>query len=218
MNSDNQMIEVHNLQFSYNGNFDLKINKFLLSSGKRILLRGPSGAGKTTFLMLLRGILIPNSGTIRVLGQDLSNLSERERRDLRLKRIGSIFQHPTLLPYLTIEDNLKLNRFLGHKTLNDPSQHPLLDQLGLRHLLKCYPKELSGGETQRVSLMRPFIHNPDLVIADEPTNHLDQEHKKCLVDLLDAYRSPNNTTLIVSHDERLVSICDEVIDFSGLKQ
>ena len=212
------MFEVKDLRFSYKDKFSLSIGNFIISRGQRTLLRGPSGSGKTTFLMLLRGILLPDSGSIQVLGKELTQLSERERRQVRLKEVGSIFQHPTLLPYLTVKDNLRLNRFLGHATLEDPTAHPLVEKLGLLPLLNSYPSELSGGEVQRVSLVRPFLHKPSLIVADEPTNHLDQVHRRYFVELLDEFQTPDNSTLIVSHDESLIPDCDKVIDFSELKK
>ncbi|NRA47003.1 MAG: ATP-binding cassette domain-containing protein [Oligoflexales bacterium] len=211
-------LKVNQLHFSLRRRFALSVNKFEVSPGSRTLIQGPSGSGKTTFLMLLRGILLPSSGSICVLGKELCRLTDRERRFMRLTQVGSIFQQPTLLPYLRVIDNLKLNRLLGHRDFPDPTKHPLIDELGVRPILNRYPSELSGGEVQRVCLIRPFLHNPQIVIADEPTNHLDKEHRKCFVELLQDFQTTENMALIVSHDDQLIPICDNVINFQDLMQ
>ncbi len=207
------MISVDNISFAYRRAFELRIKSFELLAGQRVLLVGPSGAGKTTFLMLLRGILLPQTGRLTVMGHDFSQMNEAQRRRFRLTRVGSVFQQPTLLPYLSVADNLNLNRLLGHTALGEASEHELVKRFGLQALLKRFPKELSGGEVQRVSLVRPFLHEPELLIADEPTNHLDQDHKEIFVELLNEYQTPKRSTLIVSHDEGLKRHCDLVIDF-----
>ncbi|NRA67715.1 MAG: ATP-binding cassette domain-containing protein [Pseudobacteriovorax sp.] len=210
------MIEVRQLSFSYGTKRILDIDALEIPTGKIVLIRGPSGSGKTTLLMLLRGILQPSSGAIHVLGHDLTAMNDRQRRTLRLKEIGSIFQQPALLPYLTVKENLCINQFLGDKSFPDPTDHTLVDELGVKPLLKRYPSELSGGEIQRVSLIRPFIHRPKLIIADEPTNHLDSDHRAYFVNLLKDYQNEYNTSLIVSHDESLIPHCDLVLNFKEI--
>lgn len=210
------LIEVEQLRFSYKDDFSLNIPRFALAAGKRMMLQGASGSGKTTFLMLLRGILKPNYGSVCVLGRELTGLSERERRMLRLQEIGSIFQFPALLPYLTVEENLNLNHFLGHCERLNVRDHPLVEKMGMTPYLSTYPSSLSGGQIQRISLIRPFLHAPRLIIADEPTNHLDSHLREVFMQLLEDYRSPDRSVLLVSHDASLAARCDQVVEFSEL--
>ena len=211
------MIQVNDLHFTYQRGFSITIKEFSLSPGQSVMIKGPSGCGKSTFLKLIRGNLQPAKGEVVVLGQNLTNLIEKKRRRIRLQNIGSIFQDCTLLPYLNVEDNLRINYFLGDRKLNHIKSHPLIEQMGIKELLHKYPNELSGGEAQRVALIRPFLHAPKLIVADEPTNHLDQVHKDYLISLLKDFLSKDTAVLIVSHDEYLKPHFNKVVDFMRLK-
>lgn len=210
------MIEIKDLNFSYENGFRLNIPYFSVPKGKKALLRGPIGCGKSTLLSLIRGTLLPNRGSILIDNKDITKLKERERRFLRLKEIGSIFQQASLVPYLNILENLNINYTLENKKPPSITNQPLIEKLQLRPLLNKFPKELSGGEQQRVALARTFIHTPSIIIADEPTNHLDARHKRFFNEILSDFHNEDKTILVVSHDSFFEKELDLTIDFESI--
>jgi putative ABC transport system ATP-binding protein len=143
--------------------------------GEFVALVGPSGSGKTTLLAMLAALLFPTSGDIYIDGQNLVEMSEKERTRFRREKIGFTFQSNNLVPYLTALENvelmLRLNNTLGKDDRGRAAE--LLDRLGLGDRMNNLPSQLSGGQQQRVAIARALIHQPALVLADEPTASLD---------------------------------------------
>jgi putative ABC transport system ATP-binding protein len=182
--------------------------------GEVILIMGPSGSGKTTLLSMLGGLLRPSAGNIRIGGDDLTLLGERRLPDVRLNRIGFIFQDFNLLSAMSCLDNVALVgqlAGLSHKDARERARE-LLGQLGLGHRLNFLPEKLSGGEKQRVAIARALVNKPDMILADEPTANLDSHHGRETMRLLrNIAKEENRSVIIVSHDGRIKEIADRVL-------
>ncbi len=186
-----------------------------IDQGERIFLQGPSGSGKSTLLSLVGGILVAESGSLRVLGEELKSLSSARRDAFRVTHLGFIFQLFNLLPYLSLEENVLLPlRFSKKRALRagrnqgerlEEAQR-LLTALGLSEPLKEGRPvvELSVGQQQRVAAARALIGRPELVIADEPTSALDSDLREVFLNLLFAECDKAGSALLfVSHDSEL---------------
>lgn len=177
-----------------------------MESGERVLLEGPSGSGKTTLLAVAAGLLTPISGEVVVAGRSIAMLSRQERCLFRSRHIGFVFQRANLLSGLTVIENVLLaGRLAGDKskTVNRRAAE-LLDQLRVGHLAGRYPRELSGGEEQRVAVARAMVHNPSVVLADEPTGNLDRKAGESVVAALtDLAAGTGCAVLVATHDTRL---------------
>jgi len=175
-------------------------------------IAGPSGSGKSTLLHLLAGLDTPTSGTIRIGGDETTALSGRKRTQLRLNRIGLVFQRFYLLPSLSARSNVALplvEQGVGRTQRRERAEQ-LLAEVGLGDRVDHRPSELSGGEQQRVAVARALVTDPDLVIADEPTGELDTETGKQVLDVL-ATTGEGRAVVIASHDERALDRTDRVI-------
>jgi putative ABC transport system ATP-binding protein len=182
--------------------------------GEVILIMGPSGSGKTTLLSMLGGLLKPSAGKIKIGDDDLTLLDERHLPEVRLARIGFIFQDFNLLSALSCLDNVALVGQLAGLSRNDARERAkeLLDQLGLSHRLDFRPEKLSGGEKQRVAIARALVNKPDMILADEPTANLDSHHGRETMRLLRRVaKEENRSVIIVSHDDRIKEIADRVM-------
>lgn len=181
-----------------------------VNAGEMLALMGPSGSGKTTLLMVLGALLHPSSGGVRVDGQDLQPLSERERSRLRLTRMGFIFQSYNLFPALTALENVQLALELKGRSLGEAEA--LLRQVGLGARLRGYPAQLSGGEKQRVAIARALAGGPGVVLADEPTAALDSAHGQAVVQLLrEIAHDQGRAVVVVTHDPRISQLADRVV-------
>jgi ABC-type lipoprotein export system ATPase subunit len=182
--------------------------------GDVILVAGPSGGGKTTALLVMGLLLSPDSGSVRIGGQDVGALPERERARLRLLRLGFLFQDYNLLTALTSEQNIAVPlRYAGvPKAAALERARELLDALGMAHRATHRPGELSGGEKQRVATARALAAGPEVILADEPTANLDSgTGRRVGEQLARAARAQNTAVVIVTHDSRLNRIADRVV-------
>ena len=222
MENEKQILQIEDLKFWYTGKgFQLEISNLKINKGSKVAIFGKSGSGKTTLAHLISGILKPQSGLIRFMGQNISNLSDRERRAYRIKNIGFIFQEFELIEYLSVLDNLilpyKLNKSLSlnEETINRAKA--IAGRIEIENKLHKYPNQLSGGERQRLATARALITSPALVIADEPTGNLDtQTANKVLNEIINQSSKSNSTLLMITHDPRLLESFDQVIDLNKL--
>ncbi|GAA5442815.1 putative ABC transporter ATP-binding protein Rv0986 [Microbulbifer sp. NBRC 101763] len=200
-------IEVEQLRFAYRkGPAVLEVPYWSLPVGEQVFLRGRSGSGKSTLLNLLAGILVTKSGSQKVLGQSLGELSERKRDRFRAKHIGVVFQRFNLIPYLSVEDNIRVaTHFAGFRGDFRGRVRELLGGLCLGE--EVLPKKvvhLSVGQQQRVAIVRVLINEPELLLVDEPTSALDPEARDAFVQLLmNACEQKKCTLVFVSHDSSL---------------
>ena len=184
-----------------------------INQGESVAIVGASGSGKTTLLSLLAGLDSPSEGTI-VLGgdQDITVMSEAQRAKLRGEMVGFVFQTFQLLSSLTALENVMLPGELRSDPQAEDNAKKLLDRVGLGHRLQHYPRQLSGGEQQRVATARAFASNPKILFADEPTGNLDAKTGAKIIDLLFDLNADFGTTLVlVTHDARLASRCERSI-------
>lgn len=189
--------------------FDLTIQRREI-----VALLGRSGSGKSTLLNLVSGIDLPDAGQIWIAGQAITSLSERERTRFRRRHIGFVFQFFNLIPTLTVEENvllpLELNNLAGPAHQHQVSA--LLTQVGLGDRRASFPEQLSGGEQQRLAIVRALVHEPLLLLADEPTGNLDNETgARVLEILLNLPRQAGTTVLLVTHSREIAAQADRVL-------
>ena len=185
-----------------------------LHAGELALFVGPSGSGKTTLLSIMGCILRPTSGTLHVLGDNVTRFAERELPAIRRERIGFIFQAFNLFPTLTALQNvalaLDLKGVSGRQARDKAAA--LLDQVGLANKLGAYPADLSGGQKQRIAIARALAGDPPIILADEPTAALDSHSGRTVMDLLQRLaRERGRSVAIVTHDNRMLGYGDRLV-------
>ena len=171
--------------------------------GDFLALMGPSGSGKTTLLNLLGGLDRPTSGSLEVEGLRIDQLSDAKLTEWRSRHVGFVFQFYNLLPVLTAERNVELPLLLTHLSKGQRKQHAAtaLKVVGLADRAQHYPRQLSGGQEQRVGIARAIVTDPTLLLCDEPTGDLDRKSGDEILDLLQALnREHGKTIVMVTHD------------------
>ncbi len=181
---------------------------FRIAAGDTVAIVGASGSGKSTLLSLMAGLDTPSSGEVRLDGAPMSTLDEDGRARVRGEKVGFVFQNFQLLPSLTALENVMLPLELrGDRDAESPARS-ILEKVGLGARLDHYPKQLSGGEQQRVAVARAFVTAPSILFADEPTGNLDTATGQSIIELLFALNADAGTTLVlVTHDEQLAVRC-----------
>ena len=185
-----------------------------IGRGEMLAIMGPSGSGKSTLLHVLGGIEPPSSGDLWIEGQNVAELSDRDRTLLRRRRIGFIFQSFNLVPTLSVSENVALPLILDAVSPRDAASRALasLQRVGLSHRLSHLPTQLSGGEQQRSAIARALVINPALVLADEPTGNLDSARGRDITFLLREVAHENHqTVVVVTHDIRVAAQADRLI-------
>jgi ABC-type lipoprotein export system ATPase subunit len=191
---------------------------FALAAGTQLALRGESGTGKTTFLNLIAGILAPDTGVIRLDGQDITKLGEAGRDRRRAETIGYIFQTFNLLQGHTALENVEFGMAFG-RGVDRAQAALLLQRVGLGDKLGHFPRQLSTGQQQRVAVARALANHPKLVLADEPTGNLDRRHAHESLELIrEVCRESGAALLLVSHDEDVLAGFDDLRDFAQLNR
>lgn len=210
-------IEFKNVVKEYKmGEVSIKaLNKtnFEIEKGELVVIVGPSGAGKTTALNILGGMDSATSGRVVTDGKDISKFKKKELTKYRREDIGFVFQFYNLVQNLTALENVELATQICKKPLN-PEE--ILGKVGLKHRLKNFPSQLSGGEQQRVAIARAIAKNPKLLLCDEPTGALDYKTGKQILQLLqDTCRKEKMTVIIITHNSALTPMADRVIHFKN---
>ncbi len=183
-----------------------------LAEGEATGLVGPSGSGKSTLLMTMAGLERPDSGIVRVAGQDLGQLDEDGLALFRGRRIGIVFQSFHLVPTMTARENVALPLELAGQDDAFARAEAELRNVGLNDRMDHYPAQLSGGEQQRVAIARAVAPDPAILVADEPTGNLDEGTGRSIVDLIFALRRERGATLVlVTHDLSLAALCDRTV-------
>lgn len=189
-----------------------------IESGETLALVGVSGAGKSTLMTLLAGLDVPTTGSIELLGQDITLLDDEARAALRSDAISFVFQSFLLIPTLTALENVMLPNIIKGQPQNPARAKELLQQVGLAGREQHTPSQLSGGEQQRVALARAFMSQPQILFADEPTGNLDQQTASTIIELLFALNEQHGTTLVlVTHDHQLAQRCHRTVRVAGGK-
>ena len=191
----------------------LNKTNFEIEKGELVVIVGPSGAGKTTALNILGGMDRATSGKVIIDNKDISKFKKKELTKYRREDIGFVFQFYNLVQNLTAIENVELATQICKNPLN-PEE--ILEKVGLKHRLKNFPSQLSGGEQQRVAIARAIAKNPKLLLCDEPTGALDYKTGKQILQLLqDTCRKEKMTVIIITHNNALTPMADRVIHFKN---
>ncbi|AFQ14151.1 ABC transporter ATP-binding protein [Bacillus thuringiensis] len=185
-----------------------------VKAGEFIGIVGPSGSGKSTLLSIAGALLSPSKGDIYIREQNITQLSEKEMTDIRLKKIGFIFQFANLVPYLNVKEQLLYIANLKKESKQESEKRAdhLLAAFGLGERKNHYPNQLSGGEKQRVAIARAFMNNPDLILADEPTASLDSKRAREVVEMMKReVKESQKAAIMITHDERMLDVCDRIL-------
>jgi putative ABC transport system ATP-binding protein len=191
----------------------LKGVEFGIDPSDFVAVVGPSGSGKSTLLNLLGLLDVPTEGEVRLDGDAVATLSDRERTHKRKRRIGFVFQSYYLIPTLTALENVEMPRMLDRTpTATRERATELLERVGLGDRLHHAPDELSGGQKQRVAIARSLINDPAILLADEPTGNLDRATGDRILDLFDELRAEEDVAVVtVTHDEYVAEAADRVV-------
>ena len=184
----------------------------VVKEGEFIGVVGDSGSGKTTLLNLLGALDIPSSGEISILGKRIDQMTERELCTFRRQNIGFIFQDYNLIEELTVYENIMFSADLKGLKAKKQVVEKLLAALKLEQKKDSFPSQLSGGEKQRVAILRSVLKRPAIILADEPTGNLDEVNTKIVIDLLKKFNKKYGVSiLMVTHNTKLTEECDKVI-------
>ena len=191
------------------GNINLE-----LKQGEIVILTGHSGSGKTTLLTLAGGLRSAQSGSLKILGQEMLGANKKQLTQVR-QQIGYIFQAHNLMAFLTAKENVKMSLELHSQYLPsdiDSLAIFMLEQVGLEERINYYPENLSGGQKQRVAIARALVSHPAIVLADEPTAALDSKSGRDVVNLMQKLaREQGSTILLVTHDDRILDVADRIV-------
>jgi len=202
------VIEAHHLSKAYSrGLYALRDLTLSVSKGEFVFLTGPSGAGKSTFLRLLLVQERATEGSLVVNGHDLTSLSRRDVQEYR-RGIGFVFQDFKLIPTRTVLENITfVPEVVGvPRAQQQRRAFQVLKWVGLQHRMSAYPKDLSGGEQQRISIARALVNDPVLVLADEPTGNLDPDLSLEIMNLFREVNAGGTTVLVATHDRELIRL------------
>jgi ABC-type lipoprotein export system ATPase subunit len=210
----NSLIELHNVSKVYhpgkqNAVTAVKEVDLGINQGEFVVITGRSGSGKTTLLNLISGLTRPTAGTVLLERIELWRLPDAQQSRLRNRKIGFIFQFPSLIPTLTALENVTLPTITdagNHKAVVRGRAQQLLQQVGLADKLDAYPRHLSAGQQQRVVIARSLINQPELLLADEPTSNLDEQTEQEIMALIQQlHQETAITILLVTHSAELAS-------------
>lgn len=182
--------------------------------GEFTTVRGPSGSGKTTLLNMIGGLDIPTNGSVEIDGTVITGMKESKLIEFRLQNIGFVFQAYNLIPVFTAYENVSFIMLLQKKSKTEMEERAtqLLEAVGLKDKYHSRPKELSGGEQQRVAVARALASQPKFILADEPTANLDTKSAMNLIDMMEKMNREENVTFIFStHDQRVIDRARRVI-------
>ena len=191
----------------------LKNVSFSVEQGEYVAVMGESGSGKTTLLNILAALDSPTAGSVKLDGQDLTKIPQKDLAAFRRDHLGFVFQDFNLLDTFTIEDNIYLPLVLAGKSYREMRQRlaPIAQELGIGAILKKYPYEVSGGQKQRSAVARAIITNPRLLLADEPTGALDSKATDELLRLFDDVNRVGHTIIMVTHSVKAASHAGRVL-------
>ena len=201
-------IECLNVQKSFGPTKVLRGIDFSLEAREQVALVGASGSGKSTFLYLLGGLDTADEGTVKVNSKELAKMNDQGLANYRNNAVGFIFQFHFLLPSMNCLDNLLLPAKIGNHSIKKTKEHvlKLVERLGVSHCLKKYPYEISGGEQQRINIIRALSLKPSLLLCDEPTGNLDSKNSELVSNTLsELARDYNSAMIVVTHDNNVAS-------------
>lgn len=216
MNNNNIVLEVKGLRKYYTrGSETVKALDgvdFSARKGEVVSIVGPSGSGKTTLMNLISCLDTPSGGTLKIGNQDVTHFNESQLVGIRRNYIGFIFQQFYLIPNLYVVENVELPFIFNKKPIDRAKTIKILERVGLGHRIKHLPKELSGGEMQRVAVARALANQPEILIADEPTGNLDTKNAQGIYNLfMELSREQNLTIIAATHNPELAHQTERII-------
>lgn len=191
----------------------LKDITFSMEEGEYVAIMGPSGSGKTTLMNIIGCLDTATSGTFLLDGQDISRCSDNERSDIRLSKIGFVFQSFQLLPRQTALENVELPLTYADVPKKERTERAkaALERVGLGDRLDFKPTQLSGGQKQRVAIARALVNNPKILLADEPTGALDTKSGEQVMELFENLNKEGVSVLMITHDAEIASYAKKII-------
>lgn len=208
------MIHIKNIHKSFGKVEVLKGIDLTINKGEIVSIVGQSGAGKTTLLQIIGTLLPADSGIVEINGTEVSKLKEKPLSKFRNQNLGFIFQSHQLLPEFTALENVMIPGLIAQKNKKvcEDRAKELLEFLNMSHRLSHKPKEMSGGEQQRIAVARALINDPEVILADEPSGNLDTQNKEELHQLFFTLRDKmNKTFVVVTHDMSLAKLSDRMV-------
>ena len=211
-----ELLKVEHLCKTY-GDGENQVNalsdiSFTVEKGEFVAITGASGSGKSTLLHIIGGVDVPDSGRVLVDGTEIHRKSQEELAIFRRRQVGLVYQFYNLIPVLNVEENITLPLKLDGQQINRQRLDELIEILGLSQRRNHLPKQLAGGQQQRVSIGRALINAPALMLADEPTGNLDNKNSHEIIELLKySNRTYRQTLLLVTHDEEIALQADRII-------
>ncbi|MEG0404321.1 MAG: ABC transporter ATP-binding protein [Anaerorhabdus sp.] len=213
------MIEIKNISKDFidgnKTNTVLKSTNVTIEKGEFVAIVGPSGSGKSTLLTIIGALQKPTQGDLYINNNNVYDLSENGRSDLRFNTIGFVLQGSNLVPYLTVREQFQLKLSQSKMKNKNNRIAEMLDKLSIGHIENKYPEEISGGERQRAAIGLALILNPPILLTDEPTASLDTDKAFQVIELLKEISDERETSVImVTHDKRMLSFCDRVLEMN----
>ncbi len=206
------MIQLENVEKNYGARAVFRGINLAVESGEFVAIMGSSGSGKSTLLNLIGGMDVPDRGRIVVDKDVISSFAEEELTAFRREKVGFIFQFFNLLPNITVYENIEMPLLLNGQEGYEKKIFEYIKMVGLQGRENAYPAALSGGEQQRVAIVRALIHSPGLILADEPTGNLDSRTGMSIVGLIKEVAGRNGKTVIlVTHNQAVAEYADRII-------
>ena len=205
-----KILDIQNVSKIYGQVKALQDITISVEKGEWIAIMGPSGSGKTTMMNIIGCMDKPSSGSVILDGEDISRLSPEELTGIRRDKIGLVFQQFHLVPYLTALENVMVSQYY-HSITDENEALMALGRVGLKDRAKHLPRQLSGGEQQRVCIARALINYPKLILADEPTGNLDEANEGIVMDLLQQLHKEGSTIVVVTHDPGVAAHAEKTV-------
>ncbi len=215
--TEGPIIEVRNLRKLYrSGEVDVQALRGVnlqVARGEFLSVIGPSGSGKSTLFHILGGLAAPTDGEVYIDGDNIQQLSDSQRTEMRQRKVGFVFQKYNLLPTLSAYDNIMIARFLAHQRDPLPADFTrILNLLNISQRMQHKPRALSGGEQQRVAIARALVNRPAILLADEPTGNLDTENSTAVLELLrQVNQETRQTILMITHNPEAAAYADRTV-------
>jgi len=210
MDKDKIILELRDVSKIYTSVNALSNVNLKVRQGEWIAIMGSSGSGKTTMMNIIGCMDRPSNGQVFIDGRDISKESQKNLTKIRREKIGLVFQQFHLISYLTALENVMVSQYY-HSMIDEKEALEALRKVGLEDRAKHLPKQLSGGEQQRVCIARALINNPEIILADEPTGNLDEANEIMVIDILKQLHKEGSTIIVVTHDPEVGEVAERKI-------
>lgn len=204
------LLEIKNVSKIYGELHALDHVNLTVEKGEWVAIMGPSGSGKSTMMNIVGAMDKPTEGEVLLDGQNIANLSAKNLTEIRRDKIGLIFQQFHLISYLTALENVMVAQYY-HSIPDEKEALEALERVGLKDRAKHLPRQLSGGEQQRVCVARALINYPEIILADEPTGNLDEANEEIVVELFRRLHEEGTTLIVVTHDPEVAEVAQRTI-------